>query len=116
MNDRLSFVTCGYPSLIEGLLELAETLFYVACIGVNRYDERRFRACGPAPVRYDSLWISLAHPLLSATPTAWQGFDANVVSRAPQSVKVLADQLFMPVVLSKDYDLRGLTHAPIRGL
>jgi hypothetical protein len=50
VNDRLSFVTCGYPSLIEGLLELAKTLSYVACIGVNRYDQRRFRTCGPAAV------------------------------------------------------------------
>jgi hypothetical protein len=50
VNDRLSFGACGHPGLIEGLSELAKTLAYVACIGVNRYDERRFRACGPATV------------------------------------------------------------------
>jgi hypothetical protein len=35
---------------------------------------------------------------------------------ASQSVKVLADQSLMPLVLSKDYDLRRLTHTPILGL
>jgi hypothetical protein len=50
VNDRLNFGARGYPSLFEGLSELAKTLSYVACIGVNRYDERRFRACGPAAI------------------------------------------------------------------
>ena len=50
VNDRLTFGTCGYPSLIEGLPKLAKTPVCVACIGVNRYDERRSRTCGPAAV------------------------------------------------------------------
>jgi hypothetical protein len=116
MNDRLTFGTCGYPSLIEGLSELAKTLSYVACIGVNRHDERRFRACGPTPVRCDSLWILVAHPLRSTTPTVWQGIEADFVSMAPQFVKVLANQSLMPFILREDYDQRGPTHAPIREL
>jgi hypothetical protein len=50
VNDRLIFGARSEPSLFEGLPKLAKTPVCVACIGVNRYDERRFRACGSAAV------------------------------------------------------------------
>ena len=46
MRYRLTFGACGRPGPFKSLPELAKTPLHVACVGVNRYDQRRSGASG----------------------------------------------------------------------
>jgi hypothetical protein len=102
-----------FPTVLQSLIELAESILNCMGISIDDYDQGSPRPGLTVAVGTHLLHKLFPHPTLSAPPARWGLLNPYVLRFELAPAEVSADKHFVMLIFYKDDDQGRFTHPPI---